>query len=311
MKQKITVFVSLFLLVLLTLTTSACGAKRVAGWEVAVETKGGDLMEVLAKAQESWQKREDPRELERAITLYEQAISIQPNQLEVLTQLARAYYFLADGYRRNDPENQLLLYDKSAVYGEKAMALHPEFLKKVKEEGVKPEDAVTVLTPEYLPAVYWTASAVGRWARLKGFTTLLAQRNRVKKLMDWVTEKNPTFFYGGPYRYWGAFYALSPAFAGGDLKKSREYFEKSLEVEPNYFGTKVLMADTYAIKVQDRELYVKLLNEVIAGSPEVLPDIIPEQKVEQAKAKDLLALADERFAGLGLSLGSLARIFER
>lgn len=275
---------------------AGCGAKRIAGWEQTVQQGTGDLMEILKEAQAAWNNREDPRELERAITLYEQAIAIQPNQLEVLSLLARAYYFLGDGYRRNDPEAQLALYDKAASYGERAMALHPEFLKKVKEGGEKPEDAVQVLSPEYVPAVYWTASAIGKWARLKGFTTLLSQKSRVKKLMEWVTEKNPTYFYGGPYRYWGAFYALSPAFAGGDLNKSRQNFEKSLEVEPNYFGTKVLMADTYATKAQDRALYEKLLKEVLDADPRVLPDIIPEQKVEQAKAKDLLALMEERFA---------------
>lgn len=273
-----------------------CGAKRIAGWEREIQKGGGNLMEILTQAQEAWNRRENAQELEKAITLYEQAIAIQPNQLEVLTQLARAYYFLADGYRRSDPEAQLTLYDKAASYGEKAMALHPEFYKKVKTEGVKAEDAVGVLSEEYLPAVYWTASAIGKWARAKGFTTLLAQRNRVRKIMEWVTEKNPTFFYGGPYRYWGAYYALSPAFAGGDLNKSRENFQKSLEVEPNYFGTKVLMADTYATKAQDRELYEKLLKEVLSGNPEILPDVIPEQKVEQAKARDLLALTEDRFA---------------
>jgi tetratricopeptide (TPR) repeat protein len=275
-----------------------CGARRVAGWEKGeiVKTEG-DLPQILKDASDAWNKRDNPSELKKALDLYEQAVRIKPDQYEVLELLSRGYYFYAEAYLRKDPEEQLRYYDISAQWGERAMALFPEFKKKVVEEGVKVEDAVSVLPESFVGAVYWSASAIGKWARLKGFTTILSQRSRIKKLMTWVTEKNPRYFYGGPYRYWGAYYAIAPAFAGGDLKKSKEYFEKSLEVEPNYFGTKVLYADTYATKAQDRPLYERLLKEVLEGDPAVLPDIVPEQKVEQEKAKELLDLVEDRFAG--------------
>ena len=124
--------------------------------------------------------------------------------------------------------------------------------------------------------------------------------------MEWVTEKDPDFFYGGPPRYWGAYYSIAPSFAGGDVELARQKYEESLKIAPDYLGTRVLMADTYATKVQDRDLYVRLLTEVLEADPTVLPDIVPEQKVEQEKAKDMLDQADERFASLPTLRGSLA-----
>ncbi|RMF16862.1 MAG: hypothetical protein D6761_05545 [Candidatus Dadabacteria bacterium] len=282
----------------LAVVVSGCGASRVQGWEVDQKRVEGNLAQVLADAEAAWISREDPEKLKEAISLYEQAIAINPNQPEIMARIARAYYFLSDGYTRGDQDEQIRLYDLAAQWGERAMATNFEFAKLVRDEGKNIEDALSALDESYVPAVYWTASAIGKWARLKGFTTLLAQKNRVKKLMEWVTEKDPDYFYGGPPRYWGAYYSIAPSFAGGDVELARQKYEESLKIAPDYLGTKVLMADTYATKVQDRDLYVKLLTEVLEADPTVLPDIVPEQKVEQDKAKDMLEEVDDRFASL-------------
>lgn len=288
-------------LALAVLMTGACGASRQAGWDRQQDRQEGNLTEVLSEAEAAWEGRGDAETLRKAISLYEKAIAINPDQLDVLIRLARAYYFLSDGYHRGDRDAQLKYYDLAASWGEKAMAQDADFVTKVKDEGADIEDAVEVLDAEYAGAVYWSASAVGKWARLKGFTTLLSQKNKVKKFMEWVTATDPDYYHAGPPRYWGAYYAIAPSFAGGDVEKPKEQFEKSLEMEPDFFGTKVLMADAYATKVQDRELFERLLTEVLEGDPTVLPEVVPEQKVEQEKARELLGDADDLFASVGPS----------
>ncbi len=79
------------------------------------------------------------------------------------------------------------------------------------------------------------------------------------------------------------------------MKKSKQNYDKALELDPNYFATKVLYAELYATKAEDKALFTKLLNEVISGKPDVLPDLIAEQKIEQEKAKRLLAQTNEIF----------------
>lgn len=289
-------------------TTAACGAKRVFGWESEIQQVEGNLTQVLADAEAAWLERDDPARLEAAIELYEQAIAINPNQKDVLTRLARAYYFLADGYNRADPARQIELYDAALAWGERAMATDPDFVRLVREEEKPMEEAIAALEADYIGAVYWSASALGKWARLKGFTTLLAQKNRVKAMMEWVTEQDETFYYGGPRRYWGAYYSIAPSFAGGDTEVSWQNYQKSLAIAPDFLGTKVLMADTYATKIQDRALYERLLNEVIAADPTVIPDVVPEQRVEQVKAKELLAKVDDLFATLAFPTVALLEV---
>lgn len=293
----------------LTLAASltACGASRQAGWERSMDRAEGDAAEVLAAAEAAWAARADVEELRKAITLYEKAESIEPGvRLETTIRLARAYYFLADGFYRGDSESQLKYYDLAVVWGERAMAHSAEFRAAV--EGGKPvEDAISVLGKEYAGAVYWAASGLGKWAKMKGFTTLLAQKNKVKKFMEFVTAVDPGYYYAGPARYWGAYYAIAPSFAGGDPAKSKEEFEKSLAAQPLFLGTKVLMADTWATKVQDKDAYRRLLQEVIDGDAEAITDVVPEQKIEQDKARELIALIDDRFAAADATIRVAAR----
>ncbi len=110
-----------------------------------------------------------------------------------------------------------------------------------------------------------------------------------------VKSLDEGYFYAAPWRYFGSFEALTAGIAGGSLEKSEEAYRKSVELAPNYLGTKVLWADYLCTKKQDKELFKKLLDEVIAADANIDPDIAPENGIEQKKAKKLLADIDERF----------------
>ena len=107
------------------------------------------------------------------------------------------------------------------------------------------------------------------------------------------------------WRYFGGYEAATAGIAGGSLDKSKENFEKSIALAPNYLGTKVLFADFLCPKLQKdadgdgepdgKVLFKKLLDEVIAADAAVDPEIEPENRMEQAKAKKLLARIDELF----------------
>ena len=72
-------------------------------------------------------------------------------------------------------------------------------------------------------------------------------------------------------------------------------FDKALSLDNTYFGTKVLYAEYYAAKAEEQELFENLLNEVVSGDPNILPDLSIEQALEQKKAKALLAKVDDLF----------------
>ena len=299
MKQGI----SFGLLVIGVTMAVACGTGRKSQWEptatpAAVKTAPapGASSGVEAQAEAAWANRGDRAQLERAISLWEARLAERPDDGDTLARLARAYYVLADGHLRSlgpKDERYLGAFEKGVAAGERALAtLSPEFKSKVTRDE-KVEDAIQVVGKEGLPAMYWYAVNLGKWSRAKGIATLLGNKDRVKGVLERVLALEETFFHGAPHRYFGVYWSLLPV--GRDLDKSKQHFDKSLAIAPNYVGTKVLMAESYAVKKQDRALFARLLDEVLATPDEVIPDLVPETRIEKDKARELKAKIDDLF----------------
>jgi hypothetical protein len=157
------------------------------------------------------------------------------------------------------------------------------------------EEAITVLNASAVPALYWRSSNLGRWAILDSFATLLSHKDEIRAVMEFCLDEAPLYWYQAPDRYFGVFYAKAPGFAGGDMRKSAAHFNISIDAQPNYFGTRILMAEEWAIKEDNRPLFEELVNYVLNGDPNSLPDIVPENLCEQRKAKKLMAEIDDTF----------------
>jgi tetratricopeptide (TPR) repeat protein len=288
--------------------SGACGGGRQAAWETtpqpagakATEQEGDQLAQAKAAAQAAWSERSDEKKLREAIASYQRAVEIAPKDIESYEQLARAFYFLADGHIRfhsdaNAEADLLVAFEQAVTAAEKGLiALSEPFAQKMRD-GAKIEEAALTLDKTGVPLLYWRASALGKWATAKGFATLLSYKDEIKDVMQICLDKDPNYFYSGPDRYFGVFYARAPSFAGGDLAKSREHFDKSLAKEPNYFGTHVLMAEDLAVKAQDRKLFDEHIEFVLKSDPAVIPELTPENKIEQKKAELLKKQANDLF----------------
>lgn len=287
------------------LFVAGCGTGRQSQWNAAAGPPASAAAQPAAAppageragaVEVAWSKRGDRAQLDAAIAQWEAMAAANPNDGETWARLARAYYILADGHLRGlGPKSELYLgaFEKGTAAGERALAaISPAFKAKVTAEE-KVEVAIKVVGKEGLPAMYWYAVNLGKWSRAKGLAALLGNKDRVKGVLERVAELDETFFYGAPHRYFGAYWSLLPV--GRDLDKSRTHFERSLSIAPNYAGTKVLMAESYAVKKQDRALFTKLLDEVLAMSDQAIPEVEPETRFEKEKARELKAKADELF----------------
>ena len=175
------------------------------------------------------------------------------------------------------------------------MSASQEFVDAVENRGESVREAVQYLGADAQAAMYWYAAALGRFALLKGLTTAMIYRERILAVMQRVLAIDATFFYGAAHRFFGAYYARVPAFAGGDLPKAREHFEKALEIAPDFLQTRVLFAHYIATKSDDRELFERLLRGVIEADPATPEAVAPEQHMAQTRAEHLLANAEARF----------------
>ena len=282
-------------ILLFSFLITGCGATRKAGYlQSAAKTSEEIQVEsYLADGDEYFANRTETENLDAAIKSYEKVLGIDPFSKHALESLAIACYWMANGHRQ-DVEGKLEYYHKGAQYGERCMALNSEF-KALMEQGNKDYECLHVLGAEELPSVYWVYANLGKWSVTKGFVTVLKYKNKLKGFIDWVTETDEIFYYAAGHRGLGVFYAKAPSFAGGDVEKSLHHFQKCLEIAPDYFATKVLMAEYYAYKAQDRELFERVLTEVVEGDSGVIPGVEPEQVMEQKNAQRLLDNVEDMF----------------
>lgn len=287
--------------------SAGCGG-RTAAWEETTPAKSAPgttasadtLQQQKDAAEAAWAERDNEAKLREAIAAWEKVVAAEPKNTEAWGKLARAIYFLADGHIRfhagaGSEDEMLAAFEKSVTAAERGLlALSEPFAAKMRD-GAKIEEAAKSLDKTGVPLLYWRSSSLGKWATAKGFATLLSHKDEIKEIMQLCLDKDPEYFYRGPDRYFGVFYARAPSFAGGDLAKSREHFDKSLAGHPNYFGTHTLMAEDLAVKAQDRKLFDEHVEYVLKGDPNVIPEIAPENRVEQRKAELLKKRASELF----------------
>jgi hypothetical protein len=283
-----------------------CGSTYQSAWdepaqttpsaEASTEEGQSRRANLLAQAEEAWGRRDDADQVRAAIRAWEQANEIDGTDTETWVKIARAYYFLADGHLRFTDEAALGdTYQSSIRAAERALrVLSPEFAERM-AAGERVDQSVSVLQANAVPALYWRAAALGRWAQRQGFATVLSYKDEIRAVMTRCLELDRYYFFAGPDRYFGAFFAIAPSYAGGDLDRSRQHFEESLRRFPNYFGTRVLYAENYAVKAQNRQLFEEQLRLVIDGDPTSMPEAVPENRIEQRKARELLERADELF----------------
>jgi hypothetical protein len=280
---------------LLCLLIVSC-ASRDSGWEKNTESvslSSSEISSLKKEAMELWKGRVEQVKLEEALAKFKRLHAANPNDLETLIYLTRGYYFLADSHLQN-PDEKKKYYELAASYGEKAMATNASFKEDVKS-GKSVEDSLGSLTKTEVPAIYWTAASLGKWSKISGISAQLKYKTRIKAMVSRVEALQTDYFFAAPARYWGAFYALAPSFAGGDIKKSIIHFEKSLKIAPEYQGTKVLMADVYYTKTGDKKLFEQTLKEVLNSKFDNHPEIGPENALEKKKAQKLLENMDELF----------------
>ncbi len=69
----------------------------------------------------------------------------------------------------------------------------------------------------------------------------------------------------------------------------------ALEKAPEFVGTKVLLAEYWAVETKDKATFEKSLAEVLAADENAVPEIRPEALAEKRKAEALLAREAELF----------------
>ncbi len=287
------------------LAAVACGGGREAAWDTTANDESQQQLapeqrtSILDEARAAWDGRDEEANVRTAIEKYTAATEADRTDHEAWVMLSRSHYYLSDCHLRFDESKQeefMSNFESGTRAAEHALiALSDDFATRMRA-GTRIEEAIDVLDASAVPALYWRASNLGKWASADGFATLLSYKDEIRAVMGRCLDLDREYFHYGPDRYFGVFYGRAPSFAGGDVERSREHFETSMRRHPHYFATRVLMAQDYAVKAQDRATFDENLAYVLEHDPEEGgPEIAPENRCEQRKARDLQSRADELF----------------
>lgn len=275
---------------------AACGTSRqsgICGDANPAPTAQGDADALDKQGDEAFKQRADQAQAEAAIKFWSEALAVDPSRHDIRVKLARANYFLADSHlwlefnidgKEAAGERMAKLYKNAANEAEFALGQkYPGFRSKYCARQPF-NTALEQLDKDSVPAMYWYAASLSRYALMTSLVEVLNQTDRIKAMMDLIQRWDPSFWYYASDRYLGGFYTKIP-FPTGDLPRSSKHFEKAIQSAPTYLATRVIYAEMNAAKAGDRALFQRLLGEVLSFDLDSAPEIKPENAAEQKKAK--------------------------
>jgi tetratricopeptide (TPR) repeat protein len=233
-----------------------------------------------------------------SLKLMEGLLRSDPHNQEILHSLSMGFA----GYsllfvEMEDPERASQLYLRSRAYGLQALGKKAEGLTDPELSREKLQAVLQTIPGSDYQAFFWTTLSWNAWIRLnldqpKALSQLPAAEACLRKLLEW----NPRYMYGLPHVLMGVSLSARPPLLGGNPRQALAHFESALqESRGEFFLTPVFYARYYAVRVQDRVLFDRLLKGVTDGDPRSLKDVCLINRVMQQRAGDLRNQRDDLF----------------
>lgn len=193
-----------------------------------------------------------------------------------------------------DPPRASELYMRAFEFGLRALGHR----KKINDmDRIVLDNLLKNLKNSDIESFLWTTVSWNSWVRLNlDKPVAVAQFGLAFSCIEKLLEMEPDYLYGTPYILMGAGLSARSPMLGGDYQKAKENFEKAMIFSNrSFFLAHYYYARYYCVGVQDREMFEKLLNEVISGDPGRLEDVCLINAVIQERAKELLESIDDFF----------------
>ena len=232
---------------------------------------------------------------------------------EVLLELSAQAYcsytfgFLEDDLetlREDDPRYEPLrkratgLYKRCEDYG--LRMLHEEdevFPDAINHDVATLQNAVKKIDKDGVPGLFWTGLALASQINInRDDLSLVAELPKVEIIMSRVVELDEKFYQGGAHLALGLLYASQGRAMGGDPEKGKQHLQRAIELTGGKFlMNQVMFARIYAVTTQQKDLYKKTLEDVLATPADVNPDQRLANEIAHRKADRYLKLIEDLF----------------
>lgn len=288
MEKKQTIFRSLLVLLMLSLT--ACAQ--------LVEKPIQNFSNNLTDAVLSQNDPEIVRQGAPTFMLIMDAMVRQSPDSESMLNAASQIYALYTNAFVTDEKRVQNLSQQSFDYAQRAYCIEfklancdlvamdfDAFANTVTRAGQKNVPTLSALSTAWLLSIRANASD---W-------TALGQLPKAEALLGKVIELDRGYQNGTAIMFSGILNSLRPPAIGGKPELAKEYFEEAIALSNGQnLAAKVEYANSYARSLYERELHDRLLNEVLAADPKA-EGFTLMNLMAQEQAKDLLASADDYF----------------
>jgi tetratricopeptide (TPR) repeat protein len=232
------------------------------------------------------------------LKLLEGLLKNDPENKQILTTLAMGF----GGYSMlfvegDDPERASELYLRAIDYGMKALGERGARLKDTLARKDDLQRVLQTLGREDLKPLFWITVSWNAWINLNlSKPGALAQLNASQAFLERVMEIDASYFRGLPHVLMGVSLSARPAMLGGNVKQAKEHFDKAMQLSHGkFFLVQYYFARYYAVRTQDKALFLSLTEEIERTDPNELKDVCLINAVTQHKAKQLREMVDDLF----------------
>ncbi len=274
------------------LTTSGCVQS------IAVSTMGG----LIDQGFSAFTEEDDLPFVEAALPgnlkLLEVMLKSQPDNPRLLRLVSEGYNSYALGFlEETDVNRARAFYLRGRDFGLRLLRLNKDLAKALDGSVDDLKAALAKLDKDDVPGAFWTGFGWGSYIYLSlSNPDAIADLPRAEALMNFVVERDPSFYFGGAHLFLGTLYGSRPKMLGGNLDLARKHFEQAFGIT----GGKFLMAYVYearsvAVQSQDEALFDDLLTKVQNASLDILPEFRLANAIAKKKAQILLSRKSELF----------------
>ena len=225
------------------------------------------------------------------LKLMEGLVRQAPDNRDFLTALSTGFAGYAMLFVEDEnPERASRLYRRALNYGLQAMDLEETDTRSVRNK-------LAGISRDALAPLLWTSMSWYGWINLNlDKPAALAELPAARACLDKLMELDPDYFFGAPYILLGSMLAARPRMLGGDAAKAKTYFTRAMAASNGaFFLVHYYYAKTYAVRVQDRALFLDLIHQVTKGRPDALKEVCLINAGIQKKMQGLEKKVDELF----------------
>ncbi len=238
------------------------------------------------------------RSLPANLKLMEGLLKNDPKNKQLLTALCMGFAGYAMLFVEDeDTQAASSLYIRARDYGLRALDRKALLSKESGLKNKLTKDEFMDIDKGKLEPLFWTAMSWNAWINLNlDKPAALGQLGIAQACLERVLEIKPDYFYGAPYILMGSRLAAVPGPLGGDEARAKEYFEKAIEVTHGKFLlAHYFFARYYAVRVQDKELFSKLIKEVECAPADELAEVCLINAVVKDKTRRLMDRSEDLF----------------